>query len=160
MDRIKSELFLYHIITLQSIKKSNNYMEHPEWRLGDVVGELHDTSKIDILGRERPSKYIESVLVFNRKSRFYLIVIVVPTLIISLVAMFVFLLPNNSSEKIAFSMSMMLSFYINLLIVAGNIPNSSEHYPYIGTYYLVCIFLIAGSLLHVSLFDCISVYYF
>ena len=76
-------------------------------------------------------------------------VIVIPTVVISVICMFVFLIPNGSTEKIAYSMSMMLTLYVNLLTVANRIPNNSNKYPYIGVYYLVCIFLIATSLLQV-----------
>ncbi|XP_075241423.1 acetylcholine receptor subunit beta-like 2 isoform X2 [Convolutriloba macropyga] len=139
-------------LNLVSISEGVNLIEHPEWSLVSTKPDKkwipvfdHVTNQV----RDKHGIYFE--VDFVRKPRFYVIIIVIPTILISLVSMFVFLLPNSSSEKITFSMSMMLSFYINLLTVANNIPNTSKHYPYIGYYYLTCIFLIASSLFQTAL---------
>ncbi|XP_063729099.1 neuronal acetylcholine receptor subunit alpha-3-like [Symsagittifera roscoffensis] len=139
-------------ISMGAISTGVNLIEHPEWSLVGTTPRnkwipIHDHVTNQV--QQKNGIYFE--VYFARKPRFYVIIIVVPTILISLVSMFVFLLPNSSSEKITFSMSMMLSFYINLLTVANNIPNTSKHYPYIGYYYLMCIFLIASSLFQTAL---------
>ncbi|XP_075249970.1 acetylcholine receptor subunit beta-type unc-29-like [Convolutriloba macropyga] len=125
-----------------------NQTKHHEWTLEPESPLFRTVEVYDYIGnRLRNKSYIVHQINFTRKPNFYLIVIVMPTIVMSFVSVFVFLLPNGSSERITYSMSMLLTFYLNLLTVANNIPNNSLHYPYIGVYYILCIFLIASSLL-------------
>ncbi|XP_063710205.1 acetylcholine receptor subunit beta-type unc-29-like [Symsagittifera roscoffensis] len=126
--------------------------EHHEWTLEPQTPIFRSLEVYDYVEQQwRKKSFIQHQINFHRKPGFYVIVIVIPTVVISVICMFVFLIPNGSTEKIAYSMSMMLTLYVNLLTVANRIPNNSNKYPYIGVYYLVCIFLIATSLLQSTL---------
>ncbi|XP_063718390.1 neuronal acetylcholine receptor subunit alpha-4-like isoform X2 [Symsagittifera roscoffensis] len=93
-----------------------------------------------------------------RKPEFFEKNLIVPTALICALSIVAFLLPNESGEKIGFSITVFLSLCVNLVVITSYVPASSESFPIIGQYYLTCIFLVAVSIV---LTTCIlSVHYF
>lgn len=69
----------------------------------------------------------------RRKPRFYLINIVAPCVLLSALALFVFVLPPDSGEKVSLGITVLLSFSVFLLRISENIPKTSDCIPLIGT---------------------------
>ena len=90
--------------------------------------------------------YLEFFFLFERKPEFFEKNLIVPTALISVLSEMTFLLPSQSGEKVGFSVTVFLSLCVNLLVIASHVPASSESFPIIGQYYLMCIFLIAVSI--------------
>ena len=90
--------------------------------------------------------YLKFTFLFERKPEFFEKNVIVPTALICALSTIAFLLPNESGEKITFSVTVFLALCVNLLVVANHIPASSESYPIIGHYYIVCIILVAISI--------------
>ena len=81
-----------------------------------------------------PFPTVRFVLHLQRKPRYYLINVVAPCVLMSLLAMLVFYLPPDSGEKVSLGITVLLSFSVFLLLVADNVPKTSEDVPLIGTY--------------------------
>ena len=126
-----------------------NLVEHHEWGLMDrtVIREeltvdvvLHDVQRFLVY------PYLKFTFLFERKPEFFEKNVIVPTALICALSTIAFLLPNESGEKITFSVTVFLALCVNLLVVANHIPASSESYPIIGHYYIACIILVAISI--------------
>ncbi len=68
----------------------------------------------------------------RRKPTFYLMNIVIPTLILSAVSLLVFALPADSGEKISLGISILLSYSVLMLIVGDIMPKSADTIPYLS----------------------------
>ena len=49
----------------------------------------------------------------------------------------IFLLPAQSGEKVSLGVSILVAISVFLLLVAGNVPDTSDAIPIIGRYWLV-----------------------
>lgn len=68
----------------------------------------------------------------QRKPLHYLNTIILPSLAISCIAIFGFLLPVDSGEKVGLELTVMLALSVFQLLVADSLPPSSENTPWIG----------------------------
>ncbi|CAG2255050.1 CHRNA7 [Mytilus edulis] len=65
-------------------------------------------------------------LSLQRKPMYYIVMIVLPTMLLSLINPLVFLLPVESGERISLAMTVLLSYAIFLTLVSASIPASSN----------------------------------
>lgn len=68
----------------------------------------------------------EVSLTLKRKPVYYIVMIVLPTLLLSLLNPLVFVLPIESGERISLAVTILLSYAIFLTLVAASIPASSN----------------------------------
>ena len=89
----------------------------------------------------------------RRKPMFYMINIITPCITMSLLAVLVFYLPPDSGEKVSLGITVLLSFSVFLLLVAENVPKTSEFVPLIGNInsLLLFFYLLFPSCMCVSL---------
>ncbi len=59
-----------------------------------------------------------------------------PCLMLSLLDLLVFCLPPESGEKVSLGITVLLSFSVFLLVIADNVPQTSETAPLLGTWFL------------------------
>ena len=63
---------------------------------------------------------------------FYILNIILPCIMLSILQLCVFLAPPPSGEKISLSITMLLSFTVFLLMVSESMPQTSQHAPLLG----------------------------
>jgi len=68
-----------------------------------------------------------------RKPTFVLINLIVPMTLLALISPMVFLLPNQSGERVGFSITVLLATSVFMTIVADNVPAKSQPFPLILT---------------------------
>ena len=68
----------------------------------------------------------------KRRYKFYMMNIVLPCLMLSVLIMVGFFLPPEAGEKISLGISVLLAFTVFLLMIADNIPRTSLAIPLIG----------------------------
>ena len=69
----------------------------------------------------------------------------------------VFLLPADSGEKVSLGVSILVAISVFLLLVAGNVPNTSDSVPLLGQPYAYCVtFAESEPYCHSILFVCLS----
>ncbi|CAD5113333.1 DgyrCDS2509 [Dimorphilus gyrociliatus] len=81
--------------------------------------------------------YVQFTLYLRRRHAFYIMNIVLPCSLLSVLVMIVFCLPPDAGEKISLGISVLLAFTVFLLMVAENVPRTSLHIPII-VIYLTC----------------------
>ncbi|EDO49045.1 predicted protein, partial [Nematostella vectensis] len=87
----------------------------------------------------QPYPEISFVIHMQRRSLFYVVNLVLPNFLITLLAFFSFFIPVECGERMSFVITVLLSMTVFLLLVAESIPPTSEAVPVIGVYYTFCI---------------------
>lgn len=78
---------------------------------------------------------IHFIMYMQRKSLYYVINVLLPVLMLSLLELLIFILPPESGEKVSLGITMitiMLGFSVFSLLIEESVPNSSEATPIIG----------------------------
>ena len=76
------------------------------------------------------------ILYFQRQPEYYLLNILIPTIILSTLSLVVFLIPIDAGEKMSLGITILLSFSVFMLILSDNTPQTSENVPVLGELYL------------------------
>ncbi|XP_072013846.1 neuronal acetylcholine receptor subunit alpha-6-like [Amphiura filiformis] len=110
-----------------------NYRENGEWEMVETPVERH-TIKYPCCAET----YIDVTYYFvlHRNPLFYVITLVIPCVLISLMTVLVFYLPSDAQEKITLSISVLLALIVFLLLIPDLIPPTSKTIPLIGQYML------------------------
>lgn len=69
----------------------------------------------------------------DRRYMFYIMNIVLPCCLLSVLILVVFCVPPDAGEKISAGISVLLAFTVFLLMLADNVPRTSLDVPIIGT---------------------------
>ncbi|XP_060804479.1 acetylcholine receptor subunit alpha-like 2 isoform X2 [Amyelois transitella] len=138
-------------------------LKHINQKKGDMVDvgidlrEYYPSVEWDILGvpAERHERYYPCCqepypdIFFNitlrRKTLFYTVNLIVPCVGISYLSVLVFYLPADSGEKIALSISILLSQTMFFLLISEIIPSTSLALPLLGKYLLFTMLLVGLS---------------
>ncbi|GMR53701.1 hypothetical protein PMAYCL1PPCAC_23896, partial [Pristionchus mayeri] len=84
---------------------------------------------------------IEFQVRIRRKTLFYTVVLIIPTVLMALLSMAVFFLPTDSTEKITLIISVLLSIVVFLLLVSKILPPTSSTIPLMAKYLLLTFVL-------------------
>ena len=111
---------------------------HPEWAL---VGTDHQ-----YVPRSGDFKVLRYTFTLKRKVLFYVVNIILPILLLSLMNCLVFLLPVDSGEKMMVSVSVFLSFAVFMSFINDSLPRNSDSLCLFSVYVAVQMFLSACSI--------------
>ncbi|OWF37794.1 neuronal acetylcholine receptor subunit alpha-3-like [Mizuhopecten yessoensis] len=73
-------------------------------------------------------------LILHRRPEFYLLTLICPIILLSVLAIFTFVIPVNSGEKMGYSMTVHLAFAVFLTIVSTSLPVNSRTTAYLAVY--------------------------
>ncbi|XP_028411391.1 neuronal acetylcholine receptor subunit alpha-10-like isoform X2 [Dendronephthya gigantea] len=112
----------------------DQYSAHTEWELLSATAKSR-TQKYPCC----PELYtdITYTLHFRRKPWFYIVTIVFPCLILSLLASISFLFPAGSGERVSLVISVLLGLTVFMLIINAETPVSSDSTPMLTRYFSV-----------------------
>lgn len=68
----------------------------------------------------------------SRKPLFYVVNLIVPCVMISMMSVLEFILPCNSGEKVSLGITVLLSLTVFMLVIAENMPATSDNIPVLG----------------------------
>ena len=109
----------------------SNLTSNEQWSLVKAEAVAHDyIYPLD----PRTWQKIEWVLYLERKSTYYIINVIVPSCIISVVEIVTFSLPLQKAVKIHISFTSLLAYSVFQLMIIGDIPRASEHTPLLTIY--------------------------
>ena len=80
---------------------------------------------------------IITTLTFKRKSAYYVINILVPCHSIGALMMLVFVIPLESGEKVSFGITVLLAFSVFQVVIAGNMPKTSDSTAILGKFFIL-----------------------
>lgn len=73
-------------------------------------------------------------LKIRRKILYYMVNVVLPCMMMSVLTLLVFCLPPESGEKVALGITVLLAFSVFMLAIAEKMPETSESIPLIGKF--------------------------
>lgn len=102
----------------------NDYSQSGIWDIMDVPGDI-DKSRIIFK------------IHIRRKTLFYTVILIIPTVLMAFLSMMVFYLPADASEKITLAISILLALVVFLLLVSKILPPTSSTIPLMAKYLLL-----------------------
>ncbi|CBY22842.1 unnamed protein product [Oikopleura dioica] len=123
--------------SLQAIR--NDFTESGEWAIIGLPARktTTDNDKMD---------KVRFDIVMKRKPLFYTVNLIVPCVLITCLAIFVFVLPSESGEKMSLCISVLLALTVFLLLISKLIPPTSLDVPLIGRFLIFTMVLVTSSI--------------
>ncbi|XP_070206651.1 neuronal acetylcholine receptor subunit alpha-10-like [Littorina saxatilis] len=123
----------------------SNYVDNGEWELmGTKI--IRNVKFYPCCPEPFPD--VMFYLHIRRRVLYYLLNVIIPCMLLSSLSLTGFLLPPDSGEKVTLGLTVLLAFSVFMLLVAENMPPTSEYIPLIGIYLTV---IMAMSALSVAL---------
>ncbi|GMT07316.1 hypothetical protein PENTCL1PPCAC_29490, partial [Pristionchus entomophagus] len=116
------------------------FVPNGEWNLLAVPAK-NETKIFD--GEPYPAVFF--FLIIQRRTLYYGLNLIIPSLLISLMTVLGFTLPPDAGEKITLEITILLSVCFFLSMVADMTPPTSEAVPLIGAFFSCCMLVVSAS---------------
>ncbi|KAM8763046.1 neuronal acetylcholine receptor subunit alpha-7a isoform 1-T1 [Acanthopagrus schlegelii] len=120
------------------------YIANGEWDLVEVPGR---TNKRVYDCCPEPYPDVTFTVVMRRRTLYYGLNLLIPCVLISTLALLVFLLPADSGEKISLGITVLLSLTVFMLLVAEIMPATSDSVPLIAQYFATTMVIVGLSVI-------------
>ncbi|XP_052681532.1 neuronal acetylcholine receptor subunit alpha-10-like isoform X2 [Crassostrea angulata] len=118
----------------------SNYIPNSEWHLHKLYV---DRKVVYYSCCAEPYPDITFYIHILRRPLFYVFNMVMPCIMITLVALLGFYIPSDSGEKVTMGITTLLSMTVFMMLVAENMPPTSDVLPLIGIYYGLTIIIVS-----------------
>ncbi|XP_005093940.1 acetylcholine receptor subunit alpha-1-B [Aplysia californica] len=110
------------------------YSTNGEWDLIDI------TLTSRVLSRSGKNR-LDLRVVFKRRPMFFVVNVLLPDILLSLLSLLVFILPEESGERASYSITVVLSLAVFMSILSKELPQNSDSMPIMCEYMLVMLSL-------------------
>ncbi|XP_019622645.1 PREDICTED: neuronal acetylcholine receptor subunit alpha-10-like [Branchiostoma belcheri] len=136
----------YHGALMDFVNKSaegvtEEFIVNGEWLLRSFEADRHVHRNIS----GNPFPTIEYTIEISRRTLYYNYYVVAPCILLALLALLGFCLPSDSGEKLALSITMLLSLVVFMQLVTEKLPPISTSIPLIGKFFGGVIVLVTLS---------------
>lgn len=114
----------------------DSYTNSAEW---DLVGVPATRSVLKYFCCEEPFPDVTFSIIIRRRSLFYMMNLILPLVIITVLINVSFVLPAESGERISLTITILLAMTVFMLVVAETIPPSSDVVPLIAKFYMTAM---------------------
>ena len=139
--------FNFSTFFLGKQNKSEHLDEDGEWEFKHIY--VHISRKISQRHEDARLEYplITYTLEIKRRPLYYIMLMIIPCVLCTLLVLASFAIPPENGERIGFCSTVMLSISVYLLIMADILPEKSDTLPVLGVYYTITMFEIALALI-------------
>ena len=106
------------------------YQENSQWSVKDVRSYF---SLPNYVGPHPISQFLFTITL-QRRTRYYILNLISPVVLMSCLNLFCFLIPPECGEKMTLSVSIFLTFAVYMTVINGEMPKSSTHILLFGTF--------------------------
>lgn len=117
------------------------------WMILFLIDKFRITSFVCLLNLLHLIADITFYITLRRKTLFYTVNLILPTVLISFLCVLVFYLPAEAGEKVTLGISILLSLVVFLLLVSKILPPTSLVLPLIAKYLLFTFIMNTVSIL-------------
>ncbi|XP_072046595.1 neuronal acetylcholine receptor subunit alpha-10-like [Amphiura filiformis] len=96
---------------------------------------------------EFPFYEVQYRLIFKRQPDFYLLNLIIPVSLISVLSLMAFYLPPECGEKVTLSVTNLLALVVFQQIISDNMPPNGSESPIIGSYFFSMIATVSASVI-------------
>ncbi|KAK2139800.1 hypothetical protein LSH36_1607g00011, partial [Paralvinella palmiformis] len=121
-----------NISNASDVVVTHDFRLNGEWEVTETKAEWRENILPCCPNTRYP--YVIFTLFLRRRYTFYVMNIILPCSLLSVLVMIVFCLPPDAGEKISLGISVLLAFTVFLLMVAENVPRTSLHIPIMVIY--------------------------
>ncbi|XP_069078457.1 neuronal acetylcholine receptor subunit alpha-7 isoform X1 [Pleurodeles waltl] len=121
---------------------TSSYTSNGEW---DLVGVTGKRSENFYECCKEPYLDVTFTVIMRRRTLYYGLNLLIPCVLISALALLVFLLPADSGEKISLGITVLLSLTVFMLLVAEIMPATSDSVPLIAQYFASTMIIVGLS---------------
>ncbi|CAM9321256.1 unnamed protein product [Lampetra planeri] len=122
----------------------SSYTANGEWDLLEVPGQRNERMYECCL---EPYPDVTFTIVMRRRTLFYGVNLLIPCILISTLALLVFLLPADSGEKVSLGITVLLALTVFMLLVAEIMPATSDSVPLIAKYFAITMVIVGLSVI-------------
>ena len=117
------------IVQSRDFVDMSNYVTNGEWSM--VGTELSRNAVVYPIG---PAVYPDVTVhvLIRRRILYYMLNIILPCVWLNILSLLAFCLPPDAGEKVTLGITVLLSYSVFMLLVAENMPPTSEFVPLIG----------------------------
>ncbi|XP_045156385.1 neuronal acetylcholine receptor subunit alpha-10-like isoform X4 [Mercenaria mercenaria] len=119
-----------------------NFVDNGEWTLIDTKVQRN---VIYYPCCPEPFPDVTFYVQLRRRVLYYFLNVIIPCMLLSSLTLTGFLLPPDSGEKITLGLTVLLAFSVFMLLIAENMPPTSEYIPLIGIYLTIIMAMSALS---------------
>ncbi|KAJ8390992.1 hypothetical protein AAFF_G00097700 [Aldrovandia affinis] len=120
----------------------STYIPNGEW---DLVGVPSKRNELYYECCKEPYPDVTFTVTMRRRTLYYGLNLLIPCVLISGLALLVFLLPADSGEKISLGITVLLSLTVFMLLVAEIMPATSDSVPLIAQYFASTMMIVGLS---------------
>ncbi|KAK2569377.1 Neuronal acetylcholine receptor subunit alpha-3 [Acropora cervicornis] len=120
----------------------HEYSPSVEWELIGVPGEFHS---VKYACCDQPFDDVTYNVRIKRRPLYYTMYLIIPCAMISILTLLVFLLPPDCNERMTVGMAILVTLSFFFIMVAENMPATSEAVPLVGMYYTVTMIEVSSA---------------